>query len=72
MFFTKAKAFYSDISIVIDMAKKEDSEKKEDGGTRVWMPNSVKKRLESLKVHPRQATHEIISMLLNEYQKKRE
>ena len=49
------------------MTKKEESDKEEDKGTRVWMPNGVKKQLEELKIHPRQATHEIISQLLEEH-----
>ena len=49
------------------MTKKEESDKGEDKGTRVWMPNEVKKQLEDLKIHPRQATHEIISQLLDKY-----
>jgi len=51
------------------MTKKEESEKGEDKGTRVWMSNEVKKELEDLKIHPRQATHEIISQLLEEHKK---
>ena len=57
------------------MTEKEGSGKGEDKGTRVWMPNDVKKELEDLKIHPRQATHEIISKLLeehNEYQKEKQ
>lgn len=55
------------------MTEKSKEESDKDKGTRVWMPEEVKKQLEALKIHPRQATHEIISNLLeehNEYQKK--
>ena len=55
------------------MTKKPEEESDKDKGTRVWMPKEVKKHLEDLKIHPRQATHEIISNLLEEhdvYQKK--
>lgn len=42
----------------------------EKEGSRVWIPQSLRRKLESLKIHRREPFYEVIQRLANEYEKK--